>query len=110
MLLLCYISIDVVIITVILVLYIEGNERSEHRLLRSIKNRFGSTSEVGVFAMTEEGLMDVSNPSELFLSPLDNDSDSEGSDGENMREGACVAVLMEGSRYLYIYIYELVIM
>lgn len=70
----------------------EGNEQSEHRLLRSVKNRFGSTSEVGVFAMTEMGLEDVHNPSEIFLSP-----DQGGKDGEGA-EGACVAVLMEGSR------------
>ncbi len=69
----------------------EGNEQSEHRLLRSVKNRFGATSEVGVFAMTEAGLEDVHNPSEIFLSP-DNGAAGEGA------EGACVAVLMEGSR------------
>jgi len=74
----------------------EGNEQSEHRLLRSVKNRFGSTSEVGVFAMTESGLEDVSNPSELFLSPDDGESGTSGSTGA---EGACVAVLMEGTRY-----------
>lgn len=79
-----------------LVLYMEGNERSEHRLLRSMKNRFGSTSEVGVFSMTERGLVDVDNPSELFFSGFDamEDSLSERAGVE----GACVAVLMEGSR------------
>lgn len=73
----------------------EGNEQSEHRLLRSVKNRFGSTSEVGVFAMTESGLADVTNPSELFLSPDDLSSSAGAAAGT---EGACVAVLMEGSR------------
>jgi DNA repair protein RadA/Sms len=77
------------------VLYMEGNEQSEHRLLRSVKNRFGSTSEVGVFAMTESGLADVTNPSELFLSP---DDQSSGASAVGGTEGACVAVLMEGSR------------
>ena len=76
------------------VLYMEGNEQSEHRLLRSVKNRFGSTSEVGVFAMTESGLEDVSNPSELFLSPDDGESGKSGGGAE----GTCVAVLMEGTR------------
>lgn len=78
------------------VLYMEGNERSEHRLLRSQKNRFGSTSEVGVFSMTERGLVDVDNPSELFFSGFDAMED--GLSGRMGVEGACVAVLMEGSR------------
>lgn len=77
------------------VLYMEGNEQSEHRLLRSVKNRFGSTSEVGVFSMTEAGLEDVPNPSEIFLSP---DHGGSREDGAGGAEGACVAVLMEGSR------------
>ena len=83
----------------------EGNERSEHRLLRGVKNRFGSTSEVGVFSMTETGLVDVENPSELFLSPShgaagggSGGSGNEAEGGDAGVEGACVAVLMEGSR------------
>ena len=71
------------------VLYMEGSERADYRLLRSMKNRFGSTSEVGVFTMTEAGLEDVTNPSELFMSSA---TVTEGV------EGAAVAVIMEGSR------------
>ena len=73
------------------VLYLEGSERAEFRLLRGIKNRFGSTSEVGVLSMTEEGMKDVNNPSELFLT-----------DGvaEHGQEGSAVAVLLEGTRPL----------
>jgi DNA repair protein RadA/Sms len=71
------------------VLQLEGSERSEYRLLKATKNRFGSTSEVGVFSMTGEGMIDVSNPSDLFL-------------GSNVvstgAEGSAVAVIMEGSR------------
>lgn len=49
------------------VLYFEGDRYKSYRLLRTIKNRFGSTSEVGVFNMEEQGLVEVTNPSELFL-------------------------------------------
>jgi len=49
------------------VLYLEGDDRYNHRILRSVKNRFGATNEVGIFQMQTEGLMEVDNPSELFL-------------------------------------------
>ena len=49
------------------VLYLEGDARLDHRVLRSVKNRFGTTNEVGIFQMNERGLEEVSNPSELFL-------------------------------------------
>ena len=49
------------------VLYLEGDGRYDHRILRCVKNRFGATNEVGIFMMDEKGLMEVSNPSELFL-------------------------------------------
>lgn len=49
------------------VLYFEGERSSDHRILRAIKNRFGSTNEIGVFEMTDRGLREVTNPSELFL-------------------------------------------
>jgi DNA repair protein RadA/Sms len=49
------------------VLYLEGDERHDHRILRSVKNRFGTTNEVGIFQMTTNGLDEVKNPSELFL-------------------------------------------
>ena len=71
------------------VLYMEGNEKADYRMLRSIKNRFGNTNEVGVFSMHEKGLIDVANPSELFMS---NNVISEGV------EGSGVAVIMEGTR------------
>ena len=50
------------------VLYMEGDDRYDYRILRSNKNRFGATNEVGVFQMNEEGLSEVTNPSEIFLS------------------------------------------
>ena len=49
------------------VLYLEGDDRYDHRILRSVKNRFGATNEVGIFQMQSKGLIEVENPSELFL-------------------------------------------
>ena len=49
------------------VLYLEGDDRYEHRILRSTKNRFGATNEVGIFQMDESGLSELGNPSKIFL-------------------------------------------
>jgi len=49
------------------VLYMEGDDRYDHRILRAAKNRFGATHEVGIFKMGENGLIEVANPSEMFL-------------------------------------------
>ena len=49
------------------VLYLEGDDRYDHRILRSSKNRFGATHEVGIFQMDEFGLSEIKNPSEIFL-------------------------------------------
>jgi len=69
------------------VLQLEGDRFQSYRLLRSMKNRFGPTSEVGVFEMREQGMAEVSNPSEAFLA-------------ERMLEapGSAIAVTMEGTR------------
>ncbi|MBA0871390.1 hypothetical protein Goshw_025058, partial [Gossypium schwendimanii] len=72
------------------VLYLEGEKCSSHRLLRSVKNRFGSVDELGIFEMSQLGLQVVLNPSEMFLS--DQNSDSE------FLAGLAVAVIMDGSR------------
>jgi DNA repair protein RadA/Sms len=69
------------------VLYFEGEPSSGFRLLRSTKNRFGATHELGVFHMTSEGLVEVINPSELFLS-----------DRTQVVPGCMVTVSLEGSR------------
>ncbi len=73
------------------VLHLEGDRYQAYRLLRSIKNRFGATAEVGVFEMHERGLVEVSNPSEAFLA-------------ERMvnAPGSAVAVTMEGTRPLLV--------
>ncbi len=73
------------------VLYFEGEPTSGFRVLRSTKNRFGATYELGVFHMTTEGLVEVSNPSELFLS-----------DRTEAVPGCMVTVSLEGSRPLLV--------
>jgi len=73
------------------VLYFEGEPASGFRVLRSTKNRFGATYELGVFHMTAEGLVQVSNPSELFLS-----------DRSEAVPGCMVTVSLEGSRPLLV--------
>ena len=52
------------------VLYFEGDRHASYRILRSVKNRFGSTNEIGVFEMRKEGLIEVENPSEFMLLSL----------------------------------------
>lgn len=73
------------------VLYLEGERFHQYRLLRGVKNRFGSTNEVGVFEMTQEGMLEVLNPSQVFL--------AERSVGT---PGSAVAVTMEGTRPLLV--------
>jgi DNA repair protein RadA/Sms len=69
------------------VLYLEGDRFQSYRLLRSVKNRFGATSEVGVFEMRERGMVEITNPSEAFLAErLVN------------TPGSAIAVTMEGTR------------
>jgi len=79
------------------VLYFEGDQNSSFRLIRAFKNRFGAVNELGVFAMTEHGLREVSNPSALFLSHH-----------EEQVAGSCITVTMEGTRPLLIEIQALV--
>ncbi len=69
------------------VLYFEGERFVAYRILRGVKNRFGSTNEIGVFEMCEEGLVEVANPSQYLLSGR-----------PEQASGAAVACLMEGSR------------
>jgi DNA repair protein RadA/Sms len=78
------------------VLYFEGDTHSSFRLIRAFKNRFGAVNELGVFAMTEKGLREVSNPSALFLSQH----------GAQVA-GSCVMVTQEGTRPLLVEIQAL---
>jgi DNA repair protein RadA/Sms len=73
------------------VLYLEGDPFQAYRLLRSVKNRFGATSEVGVFEMTGMGMMEVPNPSEAFLAERVINA-----------PGTAIAVTMEGTRPLLV--------
>ena len=78
------------------VLYLEGEQFNSHRLLRCVKNRFGSTNEIGVFEMKERGLEEVSNPSQIFLSQRGQDP-----------VGSVVVPVLEGSRPLLVEIQAL---
>lgn len=79
------------------VLYFEGDRQQQIRILRTEKNRFGSTNEVGIFEMQDVGLVEVSNPSELFMS-----------EDTHLRSGSAVMVTMEGTRPLLAEIQALV--
>ncbi len=79
------------------VLYFEGDRHAAYRILRGVKNRFGSTNEIGVFEMREEGLAEVANPSEYMLS-----GKPEGA------SGSIVACSMEGTRPILLEVQALV--
>lgn len=79
------------------VLYFEGDTGSSFRLIRAFKNRYGAVNELGVFAMTDKGLREVSNPSALFIGHH-----------EEPVAGACVTVTLEGTRPLLVEIQALV--
>jgi len=79
------------------VLYFEGERFSNFRILRAVKNRFGSTNEIGIFEMTTQGLIAVKNPSQLFLSERPEDV-----------SGSCVSASLEGSRVILVEIQALV--
>lgn len=78
------------------VLYLEGERFHQYRILRAVKNRFGSTDEVGVFEMAGSGLQEVTNPSEAFLE-----------ERSQRTLGSTVAVTMEGSRPILVEIQAL---
>ncbi len=79
------------------VLYFEGDRSAAYRILRGVKNRFGSTNEIGVFEMRESGLCEVKNPSEYMLSGRPEDA-----------SGAVVACSMEGTRPILLEVQALV--
>jgi DNA repair protein RadA/Sms len=79
------------------VLYFEGESGSRFRVLRAFKNRFGAVNELGVFAMGEQGLKEVPNPSAIFLSG-----------GSLQQPGSCVMVTREGTRPLLVEVQALV--
>jgi len=79
------------------VLYFEGEQHSNFRMLRSVKNRFGAVNELGIFAMTEKGLIEVNNPSSLFLSSY----------RDNI-PGSVILISEEGTRPLLVEVQALV--
>ena len=79
------------------VLYFEGEAGSQVRLIRAIKNRFGAVNELGVFAMTDKGLKEISNPSAIFLSRHDEEV-----------SGSAILVTREGTRPLMVEVQALV--
>ena len=79
------------------VLYFEGDRHASYRILRGVKNRFGSTNEIGVFEMREQGLVEVENPSEFMLEGRPEDA-----------SGAIVACAMEGTRPILLEVQALV--
>lgn len=79
------------------VLYFEGDPGHPYRILRAVKNRYGSTNEIGVFEMQEQGLREVSNPSELFLAERPEQS-----------AGSAVVPALEGSRPILVELQALV--
>ena len=80
------------------VLYFEGERTQSHRIIRAIKNRYGSTNEIGVFDMTDEGLSEVANPSEMLLAGRP--------DGVS---GSCAVCVLEGTRPIVAEIQALVV-
>ncbi|KRN93339.1 DNA repair protein RadA [Pediococcus stilesii] len=79
------------------VLYFEGDLHHTYRILRAVKNRFGSTNELGIFEMREEGLREVANPSEIFLEERLKDAN-----------GSAIVVSMEGTRPILVEIQALI--
>jgi len=79
------------------VLYFEGDRHHNHRIIRAVKNRFGAANEIGVFEMTNQGLVPVGNPSEVFL--------QERPEGAS---GSVVTVCMEGTRPMLVEVQALV--
>ncbi|HTZ38146.1 MAG TPA: DNA repair protein RadA, partial [Stellaceae bacterium] len=85
------------------VLYFEGERGHHFRILRAVKNRFGATDEIGVFEMSDRGLVEVPNPSAMFLAER-----AEGEHGESAVAGAAVFAGIEGTRPVLVEIQALV--
>ena len=73
------------------VLYLEGERYFSYRILRGVKNRFGSTNEIGMFEMKDKGMCEITNPSDILIS-----------EREDNPAGSCVVATMEGTRPLLV--------
>ena len=69
------------------VLYLEGERYNTYRILRAVKNRFGSTNEIGMFEMKQEGMCEVTNPSDILIT-----------EREDNPSGSCIVASIEGTR------------
>ena len=78
------------------VLYLEGERYFSYRILRGVKNRFGSTNEIGMFEMRGEGMCEISNPSDILIS-----------ENEDNPAGSCIVSCMEGTRSILVEIQAL---
>lgn len=78
------------------VLYFEGDPGSRYKMIRAVKNRFGAANELGIFAMAETGLQQVTNPSKIFLS------------NKSHASGSCIVILWEGTRPMLVELQALV--
>jgi DNA repair protein RadA/Sms len=90
------------------VLYFEGERGHQFRILRAVKNRFGATDEIGVFEMSDRGLVEVPNPSALFLADRSGAEDESGEEGAGRTAGAAVFAGIEGTRPLLVEVQALV--
>lgn len=79
------------------VLYLEGDQYNQYRILRGIKNRFGSTNEIGVFEMTSNGLAEVGNPSLVFL------------EKHSQSSGSAIGAVLQGSRVVFVEVQALAV-
>src|SRR5207244_6474785 len=80
------------------VIYFEGERFHSHRLIRAVKNRFGSTDELGIFEMTDSGLRPVEDPSKLFLV----ERPSAAAEGRATAPGSVILAAVEGTRVLMV--------
>jgi DNA repair protein RadA/Sms len=90
------------------VLYFEGERGHQFRILRAVKNRFGATDEIGVFEMSDKGLVEVPNPSALFLADRAGGDDDGSEAGGGRTAGAAVFAGIEGTRPLLVEVQALV--
>jgi DNA repair protein RadA/Sms len=90
------------------VLYFEGERGHQFRILRAVKNRFGATDEIGVFEMSDRGLVEVPNPSALFLAERSAGIEPEGAEGCGPASGSAVFAGIEGTRPVLVEVQALV--
>jgi len=91
------------------VLYLEGEREHDFRILRTTKNRFGPTDEVGIFRMSDKGMEEVADPSAIFLSPTEDGRHLPAGEAGKMESGKAVTVAIQGIRPMLVQIEALVV-